>query len=399
MPETYDVIVVGSGAMGSAAAWTMARAGKRVLLLEQYAVGHANGSSHGGSRIIRYTHAEAEYAALMPLIFPMWRELEAEAGESLMQLCGGLYMGAPNDPFLLGAQTALSSLDMPYEMLDSAEMQNRYPQFRATAGQIGLYQKESGILAASRCVAAFVRLAVAHGATLHEHARVSTISQHGADLRVDYEIKGRRLHATAHSVVLAAGPWAAKLLPELVGAPLPLRVTRQQVAYYGVTDASLWSPERCPIYIYTNDPHVYGFPIYEKPGQIKVAQELFDLEIDPDAPRVALPEAVDALSAIVAENFVAVDPEPVEVVPCLYTETPNRDFIIDRHPEMPNLVFAAGFSGRGFKFSIAVGRLLADLASSDMTPAEHPLWLPWWSLGRFNGENSGRAGVELFAHK
>lgn len=397
MPSSYDVIVVGAGAMGSATAWALAQRGKKVLLLEQFTVGHTRGSSHGGSRIVRYAHPEPEYAALMPPIFALWRDLEAQSGESLMQICGGLYIGAADDSWLAATEQTMTALGMGSERLSAAALGARYPQFRLDANLGALWQAESGILNASLCVATMVRMAVARGATLKEEAQVTHVAQSEGGMRVDYLHEGHKRHVLAEKVIVTAGPWAKGMLDPLLDRTLPIAVTQQQVAYFQVNDPELWSAARCPIFIFTTDPHVYGFPVYERPGLIKVAQELFDTVTDPNAPRRVLPANVDTLSAVIAERFVGVDPEPVEVVPCLYSETPNRDFIIDRHPELPNLLFAAGFSGRGFKFSIGIGDLLADLAVTDAAPADHSRWLPWWALNRFSQPGGGaRSAVEIF---
>jgi len=400
MPNSYDVIVIGAGAMGAASAWGLARRGKSVLLLEQFAVGHARGSSHGGSRIVRYAHPEPEYAALMPQIFSLWRDLEAQSGESLMEICGGLYIGAADDAWLADAEQTMATLGMGSERLDAAELRHRYPQFRLDGSHVALYQAQSGILNASLCVATMVRMAVAQGAALKEEAKVTDVAQVEGGFRVEYEREGHKRHAFAERAIVTAGPWANEMLAPLLdhalpGKALPIAVTQQQVAYFRVSDPDLWASDRCPIYIFTADPHVYGFPIYERPGLIKVAQELFDTVTDPNEPRRVLTAHVDTLSAVIAERFAGVDPEPMEVVPCLYSETPNRDFIIDRHPAMPNLLFAAGFSGRGFKFSIGIGDLLAELAISGDAPAGHPRWLPWWALDRFSRPDA-RSSVEIF---
>lgn len=397
MQQSHDVIVIGAGAMGAATAWALSRQGKRVLLLEQFQVGHTRGASHGGSRIVRYAHPEVEYAALMPHIFSLWRDLEMESGESLMEVGGGLYIGAVDDPWLAGTEAAMAKLGMECERLSATDLHARYPQFRLDEKHVALFQPQSGMLAASKCVATMVRMAQSRGVSLKGDAVVQEIAPGGGGYRVHYLHEGHRRHATATRVVVTAGPWAAHMLPSLLNRTLPLVVTQQQVAYFRVEDPALWSLQRCPIYIFTADPHVYGFPIYERPGLIKVAQELFDTYTDPDEPRRVLPESVDTLSSVIARRFNGVDPEPVEVVPCLYTETPNRDFIIDRHPEMPGVIFAAGFSGRGFKFSIGIGELLADLATSDRSPADHPGWLPWWALNRFaDADDRARSAVEIF---
>ena len=159
MHSSYDVVVVGAGAMGAATAWQLATRGKRVLLLEQFQIGHTRGSSHGGSRIVRYAHPEVPYAALMPHNFELWRELEAQSGDSLMEICGGLYIGAADDPWLAETEIAMTQLGMSSERLDATALSAGYPQFLLDDDHSAIYQAESGILAASKCVAAMVRVA------------------------------------------------------------------------------------------------------------------------------------------------------------------------------------------------------------------------------------------------
>ena len=150
--QTFDVIVIGAGSMGSATAYHLAKAGRRVLLVEQFTVGHTRGSSHGGSRIIRYTHETISDASIMPATFALWRALEKESGQTLLQMTGGLYMSAETDPWLHDTRKTLQALNFPYRELSAAEMRREYPQFRLPTSMITLYQAESGILAATRCV-------------------------------------------------------------------------------------------------------------------------------------------------------------------------------------------------------------------------------------------------------
>lgn len=378
--KVFDVVVVGAGVLGASAAYALARRGQRVLILEQEHIGHPRGSSHGGSRIFRYTHPTADEAALMPAMAALWRELEAESNESLLEMCGGLFFGRPDDPFLSAAERALVALAMPYERLDATDLADRYPQFRLRADEYAIYQPRTGILAASRCVAAMVRCAQRWGATLHTNCRVMAVSPDAAGVNFTVSEQGRTQTISAAHAVITAGPWAQRLLEPMLNTRLPLTVTHQQVAYFRARDPEFWSPQRAPVYIFSAEPHVYGFPVHERPGHVKVARELVDTVVDPDAPRTVLDAEVDALSATVAERLVGIDPEPVSVDLCLYTETPDRAFIIDRHPEWPHVVFAAGMSGRGFKFAIGLGDLLAHLLATPAGSYDHPFWLPKFAL-------------------
>jgi monomeric sarcosine oxidase len=381
--NVYEIVVVGAGAMGTASAYHLAGDGRRVLLLEQFTMGHTHGSSHGGSRIIRYTHAHEDYTSIMPAVFAHWRQLEQESGVPLLQMTGGLYIGPEDEPFLLGAQQALGTLGHPYRLLTPSQVTHDYPQFRLPSGWLALEQASSGILAASRCVETMARQAVQRGAQLQEQTQVRSITPASDGVVIQCSGPAGEETIYARQVVITAGPWAARLLRPLLAAPLPLKVTHQQVAYFPVLDPALYAVGRCPLYIFSALPHFYGFPIFERPGHIKIGLELVNQVVDPDGPRAVNQAGVAELCAAVADRMVGLAPQPAQVDLCLYTETPSHDFIIDRHPEHPQILFAAGFSGRGFKFAIAIGRLLADLAAS--APGEYPseFWLPRFALTRF----------------
>ncbi len=169
----------------------------------------------------------------------------------------------------------------------------------------------------------------------------------------------------------------------MVDIEVPLRVTPQQVAYFPVTDPAAFAIGRFPLFIVTHDPHFYGFPIHERPGTVKISLENPDGVINPDDPRAVSQDLLDRLCQVVGDYMRGVETTPVHVEPCLYTETPTRDFIIDRHPDHPQIVFGAGFSGRGFKHTIAVGRLLADLAQSDAGNYSSPFWRESYRINRF----------------
>lgn len=383
--DQFDVIVIGAGAMGSAAAYHLAGDGRRVLLLEQFHVGHPHGSSHGGSRIIRYTHRELDYVRLMPAVFALWQELENESGKALLQMTGGLYLGPKTDPFVRGAQLALETLQQPYLVYTGAELPAVYPQFSIPADWLALFQPHSGILAASKCVQTLTHQAVRRGATLREQTQVQAITAAGEGVAVRVAGPAGQETLYAGQAVVTAGPWAQRLLGPLLPAPLPLTVTHQQVLYFPVEDPSAYAVGRCPLYIFTADPHFYGFPIFEQAGQVKLGLELLNSVVDPDTTRAVDTAAVSRLSEIIRRTLVGVQPTPTQIEICLYTETPNRDFIIDRHPEHPQILFGAGFSGRGFKFAIAIGRLLADLAHAAPGSYASDFWLPRFALKNFAG--------------
>jgi sarcosine oxidase len=301
-----------------------------------------------------------------------------------MQLTNGLYFGLGNDPFLISAQQALHTLGFPYRLLTASDVRREFPQFQLEDEWVALEQTETGILAATRCVQTMIAQAIQHGATLQESCKVLAIRAAGQGVVVRYATSGAEAEVYANRVVITAGPWVHQLLDPLLGYSLPLTPTHQQVAYFRVEQPALYAIGRCPIHIFFDgNLGAYGFPIYEKPGYVKVAIELANIPIDTDQPATIDKQALQLLSAAVAERLVGVDPEPHEAESCRYTETPNRDFIVDYHPEHPQIIFATGFSGRGFKHSIAIGRALADMAQSEPGVYHQEFWLPRFALKVF----------------
>lgn len=376
----YDLIVVGAGGVGSAAAYHAARRGHRVLLLEQFTIGHTRGSSHGGSRIIRYTHDRLGDTAQMPATFALWRELEQLSGVALLQMTGGLYIGSMDEPWLRRSREALTALGFPFRLLSGDDLAAAYPQWRFAPDWVAVEQDDSGILAASTCVATLAAQAQRFGAQLREQTPVASIVPDGDGVIVR-TAAGEPLRSDR--AILAAGPWSSRFLRELVNFTVPLRVTHQQVAYFAARDVAAHSVGRFPLFIVTEDPHFYGFPIFERAGLVKVALEQSEVTVDPDGPRAVDSDLLDRLCALVAQHLPGLDPAPLHVETCLYTETPTREFVIDRHPEHAQIVIAAGFSGRGFKHTIAVGHLLVDLATHPAGDYDLPFWQNSYALGRF----------------
>jgi sarcosine oxidase len=366
--RAVDVIVVGGGAMGSAAAWRLARAGHRVRLLEQFAFGHEQGSSHGPSRMIRIAYPAPEYVELGQEAFRLWDELQLEAGssESLLLRTHGMNVGVPHADAMEEVARTLDTLGVPYERLDHDELGRRYPQYTFPEGSIGIYQEDYGILAASRCVAALAARARAKGAELYDEEPVVEIAPDGDGVIVR-TTRGTHL---AERVILTAGSWLGPLLA-LLGIDLPLTVLQEQLAFFRVLDPAAYTPDRLPLLMHrfpgtTSLGSV--FPIYGHEG-VKVMLDRIGLRVDPGNPdRTIDPARLERLRAYAAELMPGITGEILETTSCRYTMTPDEDFIIDHHPEHRQIVIASPCSSHGFKFAPVIGQLLADLAVNEKTP-------------------------------
>jgi sarcosine oxidase len=372
--ERHDAIVIGAGAMGSATAYRLARAGRRVLILERHAAGHDLGSSHGPGRIIRYTYEHEAYVRLMRDAYAAWDEVEREANEVLFHRTGDLFFGPAEGPLATYAES-LTRVGVPFDRLTAAEAQSRFPAFRLPSGFMALHQRESGVLHASLCVATHLRLALARGAVLREGETVRAIGA-GDPSAPLVRVETDRAAYEAERVVVAGGAWMAKLLPDL---RLPLRVTRQRVAYFRPRgDAAPYRPDRFPVFVHVGagataaDILYYGLPIFGRFG-VKVARHRTHAPAeDPDtSERAVLPGELADVRAFLADHIPGLaDAAIVEPHVCLYTMTPDEHFAVDLHPADPRVVVVSACSGHGFKFSSVIGRIAAELALAGRSSVE-----------------------------
>lgn len=364
----YDVVVVGGGVMGCAAAYHLAKRGRRVLLLEQFAIGHDRGSSHGHSRIIRLAYNAPDYVRLAQAAYPLWRALEQESGVDLLLRTGGLDFALPGTPSFAATRATLAATGVAFVDLDRAAIAERYPQFHVPDGAVGIYQQDAGILNADRCVATLAAEARRHGAAIHEGEPTLTIATDGAGVIV----RSGAASYTADRVVVAAGAWARSLLLQ-VGLDLPLTVTREQVAFFAPRDPGQFAPGRFPIFVHhaTGRHAGYGFPVFGLPG-VKVAFHQDGPAIEPESDERAVdPARLAALRAYVGQLLPQAAGDVIFAQTCRYTNTPDEHFIIDRHPERPQIVVGSPCSGHGFKFGVLIGAILADLAERGAT--EQPI--------------------------
>ena len=350
----YELAVVGLGGIGSAVAYWSTRRGVSTIGFEQFELGHDRGASHDHSRIIRRSYHDPAYVRLADLAYRAWDTVEAESGETVVVRTGGLDLFpadcaiAPDD-----YRIALDACDVDYEWLTAHEVRHRWPQLHVDDDVEALFQADGGIAAAATGVAAHHRLAVEHGATLLEHARVESIRE--IDGEVEIVVDGH-----AHRVgraIIAADAWTNSLVP----TPLPLTVLREQVTYFGAVTPSVFSPERLPVWIWMDEPSFYGFPTFGE-GATKVAQDCGGYEttaetrnFDPD------PGELDRVERFTRRLFGHAVGEALVTKTCLYTLTPDRDFVLDRVPGCTNTWVVQG-AAHAYKFASVLGRLLVDLA-------------------------------------
>jgi sarcosine oxidase len=364
----WDAIVVGLGGIGSAAAyWLSTRLGDRVLGLEQFELGHPNGASQDHSRIIRYSYHRPDYVRLARRAYASWAEVEAESSERVVTVTGGLDLWPAGAFYPIEDYTAsLAGEGIPFELLDAGEVRRRWPQWQLDDGTTGLYQEQGGLADPIRGNAAHRALAQRCGATLLDRTPVTAIRDVGGG---EYEVMTAAgdTHRTPR-IVIAADAWTNDLLAGL-DRRLPLTVTKEQVTYFACPDPAVFDPDRFPIWIWQDEPCYYGFPAYGEGGP-KVAQ---DAGGEPTTPQTRTFERDEAAFARV-ETFMrrhlpgALGP-PILTRTCLYTLTPDRDFVVDRLPDAPGVAVVLG-AAHGFKFASVLGRILAELLVDGRTPSE-----------------------------
>jgi sarcosine oxidase len=344
MPRDADVVVVGAGIAGAATTRALSRAGRSVILLEQFELGHNRGSSHGTSRIFRLSYPDEHYVRLARRALDGWRELEAECGEQLILRTGSLDLG----PVAETNAPALAAAGVPHERLTGSDVAARWT-IAAAPGEPALFQPDGGTTRADRAYAAFLGGARASGADVQERRSVSAIRDDGADLLAVADASVLR----AGAVVVTAGAWANSLLAPL-GIELTLRVTRETVAYFPLPAA-----DELPTLI--DDSRTAGLHYgLAAPGLgLKAGLDHSGALTEPDTSGSPDQRLVGETSSWVAQRYPEADSQPLYGETCLYTNTPDESFVLERHGR---IVIGSACSGHGFKFAPVVGARLAQLA-------------------------------------
>lgn len=376
----FDVAVIGLGAMGSAALFNLARQGRRVVGIEQFEPTHDRGSSHGESRIIRLSYFEhPSYVPLVRRALEKWRELEDLTGRTILTVTGVLEAGYSGSPIVSGSLEASRQHDLTHEVLSAADIARLFPAFKVPSHWTGLYQPEGGFLRPELAIREFVQQAERHGAETRTNTRVLAIEPFGAGIRVrtDAEV------IEAGSVIIAAGAWIGDFAPELKPH---LKITRQVLGWFSPLEPALFTPDRCPVFLLESEDDVcYGFPDFAGTG-VKTASHREGATL-PAADALAQ-DGDPADEAQIRQMFALAMPDangPLrQMRTCMYTRTPDEDFVIDRSPADPRIVLASPCSGHGFKFASVIGEVLADLALGKASASD----ISRFQISRFGAQSA-----------
>lgn len=358
----YDTAIVGLGAMGSAALFHLARRGKRVVGFDRFARGHEHGSSHGESRAIRLGYFEhPSYVPLARAAYANWQELERLSGESVLTKTGVLEMGKPGSVIVEGSLEASQLHGLEHEVLDRDEIRRRFPQFTLPAGFSGVWQPDGGFLRPELGNELHLKLAEAAGAETVFDCPVAGIEPGPSSIAVT--AGGRRVDARA--VVVAAGAWTGDLVPAL--GPR-LTVTRQVLCWFEPREAEAVRPEALPVFIIDGEEDIaYGFPDLGS-GFKCASHHDSGILAHADAARQDAGPADEARMRRFLQAYLPAAAGPLKAMrTCLYTKTPDEDFVIDLHPADERIVVASPCSGHGYKFASVIGEVLADLAETGET--------------------------------
>lgn len=374
--ERYDAIVIGLGGMGSATLHQLALRGKRALGIEQFGVAHDLGSSHGVTRIIRLAYYEdPAYVPLLRRAYELWRELERTREERILHITGSLDMGPPGSLTFEGSLRSCERHELPHEALTSAEVGRRFPGYRLPSETMAVYQPEGGFLLPERCITLFIEEAQRLGARAQIGERVLEWQPTADGVRV----RTARGEYEADRLVITAGAWASSLLPRLRETAIP---ERQVLAWLEPLRGELFTPERFPVFnLIVDEGKYYGFPVYGIPGFKFGRFHHLEEDVDPDEIDRSPNERDEAMLRQFAEKYFPDGAGATSSMKaCMFTNSPDEHFIIDRLPDASQVVVGAGFSGHGFKFSSVMGEILADLALEGAT--RHDIGM--FGMGRFS---------------
>lgn len=373
----YDVMIIGAGSMGMAAGYYLSKSGKKTLLLDSFHPPHNKGSHHGETRIIRYAYAEGEeYVPFILKAQELWNELERDTGKSLFIPTGVLSVGNRESNFIQNTISSSTTYSLPLEVMDPAEVQNRWSGITMPNDSIGCFEPTSGVLKCEESIKAYQMLAEMNGATILSNSRVKEI--HIQEEKVTIKTSDKTFYSD--SLVVAAGAWSGHLL-SMLDLDLPLTPVRKTFAWFDANE-KIYNANDFPAFAFeTSRGLYYGFPSVDGAG-LKVGRHDGGERINPDEGMKQFGEIVEDEEDLIQflNQYLPEIGRLKDGKTCMYTLTPDEKFVIDVHPKYSNVAIAAGFSGHGFKFSSAVGQALSNLIVS----GKNEIDISQFSIDRFH---------------
>ena len=376
MGDIYDVIVIGGGVVGVGTGLALVKKGLKTLILEQFGLYHSRGSSSGESRVIRTVHHKEVYVAMMIESYKLWKEIEIEFGEKIMHFCGGLIIPLNRKSELIAVREAslqLIKANVTHEIINGTEIKKRWPYLKVPNDTLTIWEPQMGILYARKAIDAMLSIFLKRGGNVLDHRKVIKIEQVS-------NVGGNILKITTYNgdsflcknITVCAGPWTNHVL-SLVNLKLPISPQKVVVPFWKIEEDQLGKLVQMPVLIFWKETDVkffYALQEYDYPGMLKIATHV-STPCDPDERDASEndPQIIPKISEFISDYFT---PGMIATTPsvhdnCIYTLTPDYDFIMDQHPTLKNIYFCTGFSGQGFKLAPVIGQLMADLVSGDET--------------------------------
>lgn len=379
MKETlYDVAVIGGGSMGIAAAYYLAKANQKILVIDQFSIPNTFGSHHGETRILRLGYGNGgTYVPLVKEALELWIELEAETGKKLFNCTGAISVGHPDSDFVKETIESSIKYGLTYEKMNAQDLMKKWSGISVPEDYIACYDPHSGFLYSEECVKTYREECEKLGVTILENHQVQAINYSDDSIRICTSTG----YIFAKKTVITAGAWIPKLLPEL---HLEIEPIRKTFGWFKTLADNLYSKQfPCFVFDTHNVGHYYGFPDYNGEGLKVGRMDLGDV-IDPDEVNrdfYATSKEEEDLRSFLGQFLPQANGKLNDGKVCLFSMTPDEDFIIDFHPENPNIIIAGGFSGHGFKFASVIGKILTDLAIEGKTYRD----ISFLQLNRFMG--------------
>ncbi len=374
MSKRFDVIVLGVGAMGASACYHLASRGAAVLGLEQFDIPNDQGSAHGQSRAFRMCYFEhPDYVPLLRRAYELWRELEHVSERKLLHMTGGIWFGPADCELIAGSRDAAVTHGLAHEWIEHDELAKRYPQFTMPDEYVGFYEPQAGLLLPEKIISAYAENAAKHGAVLRAMEQVVKWRSDARAVMVE------TTHGTyeADQLVVCAGPWSDRIVGDLA---VPLSVTRQIAIWVQPKRPERFALGTLPIWAIDRPAGsggesggggggmYYGFPILPDKAGFKLSVHCPGPSTDPDTiDRIVQLNEMNELREMLGRFIPGADGPLLEASVCMYTNTPDAHFVVDRHPQHANVTIGCGFSGHGFKFASVIGEALADLALDGRT--------------------------------